>query len=156
MHYPMAGHISIHAPPRGATGKENHRSIAGSISIHAPPRGATGAAPAALAALPIFQFTPLREGRPGSVAVIPYRLFISIHAPPRGATMTRIEQGRRTLFQFTPLREGRQVLPVRVCEFPLISIHAPPRGATNHLSGGQQHDFTFQFTPLREGRRARA
>ena len=55
--------ISIHAPPRGATITHVFCAAILAISIHAPPRGATsrvfrdevGA---------IFQFTPLREGRP--------------------------------------------------------------------------------------------
>ena len=60
---PGVGKISIHAPPRGATGQP-HLPLGGHrISIHAPPRGATrfdvlrGNAQ-------LFQFTPLREGRP--------------------------------------------------------------------------------------------
>ena len=98
----------------------------------------------------LFQFTPLREGRPIRIA------FFS------GCNV----------FQFTPLREGRrQLLPCSVLWFhfnsrpsargdglvpisaliPLISIHAPPRGAT------ERSDYIvtapkFQFTPLREGR----
>ena len=56
------------------------------ISIHAPARGATpcGAYPS-LDTLE-FQFTPLREGRPATVAELKASPF---------------------LFQFTPLREGR-------------------------------------------------
>ena len=34
------------------------------ISIHAPPRGATQAPTPQLGGITIFQFTPLREGRP--------------------------------------------------------------------------------------------
>ena len=99
--------ISIHAPPRGATGMDglqaqqlqdfNSRPSARgdatgylgqgdkSISIHAPPRGATQneSAPRALYK---FQFTPLREGRPLSV-------------PSKNTIFP---------FQFTPLREGRR------------------------------------------------
>ena len=143
--------ISIHAPPRGATGFPHHVRCAGHISIHAPPRGAT-----------------LRESRKGVARNI------SIHAPPRGATRTRCASCKRTSFQFTPLREGRrgygvflqsrpsfQFTPLRegrprcsaLSEAGLhfnsrpsargddtlhgvtkynsyISIHAPPRGAT--------------------------
>ena len=77
-------HISIHAPPRGATRYRAASYSARKISIHAPPRGATyrfrrledGEA---------FQFTPLREGR---------RLLAG-------------KQREMQLFQFTPLREGR-------------------------------------------------
>ena len=54
------------------------------ISIHAPPRGATHANNAEFRAF-VFQFTPLREGRPPSGSPF-FSPPISIHAPPRGAT----------------------------------------------------------------------
>ena len=57
------GNISIHAPPRGATGNLARSITADIISIHAPPRGATEAIDAIVEAHSI-----------------------SIHAPPRGAT----------------------------------------------------------------------
>ena len=54
--------------------------------IHAPPRGATRMRKAKIL-ISVFQFTPLREGRP--------------HKPaPRRS---------RGAFQFTPLREGRPI-----------------------------------------------
>ena len=56
----------------------------------------------------LFQFTPLREGRP---------------APPRWTA-----QG--CAFQFTPLREGRPAGGGGNLNPGDISIHAPPRGAT--------------------------
>ena len=106
------------------------------------------------AALP-FQFTPLREGRPGVSFSCLLWLFISIHAPPRGATRNHRSNehagnfnsrpsargdvsGLRGWslteeFQFTPLREGRRTASGIIC-------------AT----------WTFQFTPLREGRRKRS
>ena len=80
----LAGIISIHAPPRGAT--RDVQLVVGevSISIHAPPRGATSLfSPVGM--MRVFQFTPLREGRPVSMAAI-FTCSISIHAPPRGAT----------------------------------------------------------------------
>ena len=77
--------ISIHAPPRGATcagawrllglldfnsrpsargdSLPHHVGRAGHISIHAPPRGATSDL-AIATGQKVFQFTPLREGRP--------------------------------------------------------------------------------------------
>ena len=129
--------ISIHAPPRGATYSGGEMESLSKISIHAPPRGATQLVHLCRCHL-LFQFTPLREGRPaptqcagqrhyfnsrpsarGDVAgFLPFlHLLISIHAPPRGATLRQPRGGCRHR----------------------ISIHAPPRGA-------------FQFTPLREGR----
>ncbi len=98
--------ISIHAPPRGATGSISESIGLASISIHAPPRGATSSSTASKVS-GIFQFTPLREGRllqPPCALVVD----ISIHAPPRGATKNK-----------NAFLGGID-----------ISIHAPPRGAT--------------------------
>ena len=124
------------------------------ISIHAPPRGATGVGSGALGSAGVFQFTPLREGRPPHKPWHGRRPYfnsrpsargddeqrrtraatttISIHAPPRGATAT-----------------GRVCLGTSG-----ISIHAPPRGATRRVCAAA-HPCRFQFTPLREGRRQR-
>ena len=101
----------------------------------------------------IFQFTPLREGRPACGGFRhPGRYFnsrpsargdvtsggwlylrsISIHAPPRGATRKLIASGK----------------------ISQISIHAPPRGATKVTALYNKREV-FQFTPLREGRRTK-
>ena len=83
----QSSNISIHAPPRGATITCERRYPISNISIHAPPRGATlygtqfeelhvhfNSRPSArgdrktgalITRLTEFQFTPLREGRPG-------------------------------------------------------------------------------------------
>ncbi len=141
--------ISIPAPPRGATATLTNFAPTIFISIPTPPRGATrpsapigpscyfNSRPSARgdggirtpADAELFQFPPLREGRPdrlppsGTVA-------ISIPAPPRGATVTGCVRLKPSTFQFPPLREGR----------PL----SPPQS---------QNIATFQFPPLREGRR---
>ena len=60
--YPSAANISIHAPPRGATVRNGQGAAPLSISIHAPPRGATQKSQKNVI-YPLFQFTPLREGR---------------------------------------------------------------------------------------------
>ena len=145
-------YISIHAPPRGATGDSSINLFDFGISIHAPPRGATG--------------LPHYVGRAGH---------ISIHAPPRGATRRMKSQkwtsrnfnsrpsargdprysaggNGNLLFQFTPLREGRQRQRWLDYQADDISIHAPPRGATISASESSVHGYLFQFTPLREGR----
>ena len=124
--------ISIHAPPRGATFAASESPGVGKISIHAPPRGATVIRGCVYRGIELFQFTPLREGRP-----------------------TEITRRRKsTLFQFTPLREGRRALTSATVSTDRISIHAPPRGATHPSHGQKQERRLFQFTPLREGRRA--
>ena len=124
----------------------------------------------------LFQFTPLREGRPlgapqlevvvsnfnsrpcergdapEDMAVMVAEI-ISIHAPARGATEGKaatIEVGE--VFQFTPLREGRRYTGGRLLCFPVISIHAPARGATRSHLWVVLSSRIFQFTPLREGR----
>ena len=133
-----------------------HRAAQGDeISIHAPPRGATTRSSASGRSA-IFQFTPLREGRPSC----------------------RLHRFGVRTFQFTPLREGRPRVDgrgsagrhhfnsrpsargdvktgeeIRIAHD--ISIHAPPRGATRHTARNSGYT-SFQFTPLREGRRAGA
>ena len=60
-----------------------------------------------------FQFSPLREGRPGILGKTIQNNAISILAPARGATLWQKRRVlRQTLFQFSPLREGR--LPCRI------------------------------------------
>ena len=77
--------ISIHAPAGGATIVFQVEPHCKPISIHAPAGGAT--LPVLLAEKKgLFQFTPLREGRP----TLPRH----IH--------------QYSQFQFTPLREGRR------------------------------------------------
>ena len=99
-----------------------------------------------------FQFTPLREGRPGATIVgsfirlisihAPPRgataavdaekkaLDISIHAPPRGATDIRLLRSRRCYFNSRPSARGDADALALRGHGDLISIHAPPRGAT--------------------------
>ena len=121
--------ISIHAPPRGATGTACKNRRKGYFNSRPSARGdRNGCACRVVGG--IFQFTPLREGRlvtqSGKSRARNFNsrpsargddatdeeeektLLISIHAPPRGATR---------IYQTTAL-----VLT--------ISIHAPPRGAT--------------------------
>ena len=166
--------ISIHAPPRGATGQEKHLTGRAHFNSRPSARGDVSIFMRTFCD-DEFQFTPLREGRRSSVN--------------DGWTIK--------LFQFTPLREGRRFDCLRrrcksqhfnsrpsargdaVCVHILggqdISIHAPPRGATD---GGVarrnrrvisihapprgatllhfllQRIHLFQFTPLREGRQS--
>ena len=59
------GYISIHAPTRGATYRQNQSQIRQRISIHAPTRGATVSVPSAVA-FSVFQSTLPREERRSS------------------------------------------------------------------------------------------
>ena len=169
----QARHISIHAPPRGATQALVHLARRCAISIHAPPRGATGsvlprpssaryfnsrpsargdiaAVPAATPVL-IFQFTPLREGRQGVLEAKLHPSDFNSRPSARGDPTAQSSPNPPSLFQFTPLREGRPRGKMRGMN-ARISIHAPPRGATCKMSENLKRKL-FQFTPLREGRR---
>ena len=102
------------------------------ISIHAPPRGATLEA-VFVAIDPLFQFTPLREGRlprtPGVRAL-------------RGFQFTPLREGRRWIlpsiptpryFNSRPSARGDEAQAQIYRISQVISIHAPPRGATSSL-----------------------
>ena len=170
----MAIAISIHAPPRGATGAWR---LLGVLESHFNSRPSARGDPPRnpLAAQQPFQFTPLREGRRHlDTRAVCLRLNISIHAPPRGATRRARGTQVAEIFQFTPLREGRPDFLTPPPPHPSISIHAPPRGATSQIFVQQTRQTisihapprgatrgcstrltrssTFQFTPLREGR----
>ena len=131
-------HISIHAPPRGATAGKNGELPHRRQFQFTPLREGRREKVSLTIFYPLFQFTPLREGRlEGGGKKWWDALLISIHAPPRGAT-GRVRAGRRTdpyfnsrpsargdrhrrsplacksLFQFTPLREGRQASGARI------------------------------------------
>ena len=151
LHHGRRWHISIHAPPRGATLMETHK---GNHYV-------------------LFQFTPLREGRPVVTPSASANLTNFNSRPSaRGDYMAQILM-QQDVFQFTPLREGRRAWRVlglleshfnsrpsargddeagdAVRQAHPISIHAPPRGATRGAALGTPRN-TFQFTPLREGR----
>ena len=76
------------------------------ISIPAPARGATIQHFRAQTG-PLFQFPPLREGRPAHPGPGGRQWLISIPAPARGATSGAHEVIVQKIFQFPPLREGR-------------------------------------------------
>ena len=169
----QADFISIHAPPRGATNTISRLSRHRHFNSRPSARGDTDSARVTGKALvfqftplregrpqneiclrPVtgFQFTPLREGRPLHATLIGTNRFISIHAPPRGATSAIIGINP-PLYDFNSRPSARgdgAVSKTYVDE--QISIHAPPRGAT--VSSGVTVILVtlFQFTPLREGR----
>ena len=142
------------------------------ISIHAPPRGATlfiemkrrkGG----------FQFTPLREGRPGRYLVedgamnfnsrpsargdTGIRLdfddpFISIHAPPRGATRRCRPDGcESAYFNSRPSARGDEDVEGVLQKAKHFNSRPSARG-DGKSSALTWRYMPFQFTPLREGR----
>ena len=103
----------------------------------------------------VFQFTPLREGRPCRTRH-PRLVSISIHAPPRGATEAQDaqEEGRKISIHAPPrgaTAEGRGEKSIS----KLISIHAPPRGATDGHAHPERHTH-FNSRPSARGDRRRA
>ena len=142
-------HFNSRPSARGDVSKSG-ALVMNEISIHAPPRGATRTTRRSLYA-DVFQFTPLREGRPstgnpavqcqyfnsrpsarGDVHHSHIRLcrLISIHAPPRGATILRLNDPKQD---------------------PPISIHAPPRGATEQARIRAQKLTHFNSRPSARG-----
>ena len=142
-------HFNSRPSARGDARLVEKRIHEGQISIHAPPRGATLDGVHRVLIL-LFQFTPLREGRPapppnrrsaayfnsrpsarGDVVLCRYEFapdnFNSRPSARGDGTSTSLYP--RGLFQFTPLREGRRWRDGNVSA-RRISIHAPPRGAT--------------------------
>ena len=122
----------------------------------------------------LFQFTPLREGRPFLFChVVSLPVYFNSRPSARGDDTCPQVVHKPQKFQFTPLREGRpdsaatfqrvhtfQFTPLREGRPPpddgrmvpgRISIHAPPRGATG-VGARIAPPRGFQFTPLREGR----
>ena len=174
-HMPMAGKETyFNSRPSARGDKSPGRTPGGShISIHAPPRGATRTPRPSPTPFPPFQFTPLREGRRIRAKRSPQAAYfnsrpsargddsettrsrsvsISIHAPPRGATTAKPQGLGAFQFQFTPLREGRRVsFASRKPVSPNFNSRPSARGDPIPAHGDST--FPFQFTPLREGRR---
>ena len=103
----------------------------------------------------LFQFTPLREGRPGHQPEAGLAgAYFNSRPCGRGDGCGNVGKGRDHEFQFTPLREGRPAAHISraICEYQ-ISIHAPAGGATVPAPVWITIRKLFQFTPLREGRR---
>ena len=146
---PSAVFISIHAPPRGATGLRRNAPTE-EANFNSRPSARGDSIPGRNSAAPIiFQFTPLREGRQDWMqkkgltryfnsrpsargddagAAEPCFLDISIHAPPRGATAHASDPHLRQVFQFTPLREGRPRSVAHACGFFYFNSRPSARG----------------------------
>ena len=164
--------ISIHAPPRGATGTENFSQVQQENFNSRPSargdlyRRMHKARGVYFNSRPSARGDCVRAGRTAHCGDFNSR------PSARGDLIPRLLPHDFRQFQFTPLREGRRVnqeggcLPVYFNSRPSargdeaiedekkaleISIHAPPRGATSAAEAGKQV-VVFQFTPLREGR----
>ena len=122
----------------------------------------------------IFQFTPLREGRPSWMHRRRRIMYFNSRPSARGDYCVRLCHVIRVYFNSRPSARGDAICThlqqfqkyfnsrpsargdwgnwVRKIKTIDISIHAPPRGATNTY-GAISYYVIFQFTPLREGRR---
>ena len=142
--------ISIHAPPRGATGYPARTAQAMIFQFTPLREGRRRFGKAGMRQVQ-FQFTPLREGRRGMKSRC-YSQNISIHAPPRGATCKQYFQWLNERFQFTPLREGRRRDRCSARADGIFQF-TPLREGRRRDDSAHRTPVIFQFTPLREGRR---
>ena len=100
----------------------------------------------------IFQFTPLREGRPCRILLRQGFHCISIHAPPRGATHP-IEAAMQSEKNFNSRPSARgDWFPANLKGLDdRISIHAPPRGATKKSGQLTLPALNFNSRPSARG-----
>ena len=144
-------HISIHAPPRGATVHQRGNSVVKIISIHAPPRGATRQTAPQPTADGNFNSRPSARG--DQTAPQPHSPTADFNSRPsaRGDAAARNCPDSRAGFQFTPLREGRLYESWDEMKEDTISIHAPPRGATPARTASSQQPADFNSRPSARG-----
>ena len=143
-------HISIHAPPRGATTPCSQKCTRSNFNSRPSARGdapsyTPDASPSHFNSRPSARGDLLRHRERHALAIsihAPPRgativageseldVNISIHAPPRGATRPNSSKSTPlTDFNSRPSARGDEVFRIFL-RFFQISIHAPPRGAT--------------------------
>ena len=129
-------HISIHAPPRGATSCVYVYNNVAYFNSRPSARG------------DMFDFLYLNlstyfNSRPSArgdknAAQTGKALMISIHAPPRGATFPFTNFHEQNLISIHAPPRGATETAVATDVGNSISIHAPPRGATR-FGAGRRH-----------------
>ena len=141
-------------PLREGRHDAHRRGLVGTISIHAPPRGATGLPICAVMALS-FQFTPLREGRLNGALTSATVSTISIHAPPRGATspLRTCSAQKNCISIHAPPRGATRCSRRKARACADFNSRPSARGDKVFRITSDSRDI-FQFTPLREGRLA--
>ena len=143
--------ISIHAPPRGATaGSRPQPARRGYFNSRPSARGDTISTflPSCTA---LFQFTPLREGRPHIFSRWRVNAHFNSRPSARGDPCSKWFERSADDFNSRPSARGDSTYAA-LCALGYISIHAPPRGATKADMRQVLTPIIFQFTPLREGR----
>ena len=101
----------------------------------------------------LFQFTPLREGRPMPQANMGIKLAISIHAPARGATAAAAACCCQPLISIHAPARGATPPRQQPGASAHISIHAPARGATPSISSSTASTSDFNSRPCERGDR---
>ena len=82
--------VSIHAPVKGATGREGRASRTSIVSIHAPVKGATELRRRTFDGYDGFN-SRSREGSDITLLTTTFLFQVSIHAPVKGATSCKKE-----------------------------------------------------------------
>ncbi len=101
---------------------------------------------------PVFQSTPLREGRLEQLEKRFDFEDISIHAPTRGATFSiRSSCSYRSQISIHAPTRGATALDNAPDGRLDISIHAPTRGATIHFGGSDDTSTNFNPRPYERG-----
>ena len=121
-------HISIHAPPRGAT--HLCGALCAGLYFNSRPsaRGDAGS-PGRIERTAYFNSRPSARGDGGHAECFG-ELHISIHAPPRGATTRPGDDAPRQRISIHAPPRGATADMASFYNLDHISIHAPPRGAT--------------------------
>ena len=142
-------HISIHAPPRGAT-ETGYGKLRQLTFQFTPLREGRRLRGNGAETILLFQFTPLREGR--RVACCECCSVLNFNSRPSArGDRCRSRSPTSEKFQFTPLREGRRYRAWMGKEALEISIHAPPRGATRDAFGYSPILTHFNSRPSARG-----
>ncbi len=143
--------VSIHAPARGATGKESLPRRHGEVSIHAPARGATRLQHALALQVVVSIHAPAR-GATKMQRLHEQLLWVSIHAPARGATfLPSLFQPGEQVSIHAPARGATRFRTEFLC--PLFRFNPRPREGGDQLLFWQEKRGTrFQSTPPRGGR----
>ena len=133
---------------RGDRGQTSQRHMEG-ISIHAPPRGATGGAGTLLLLFGLFQFTPLREGRRTTRTSTLWRKPFQFTPLREGRPLGEKKYSVDFVFQFTPLREGRP--SSKTPRSPFTFQFTPLREGRRILAGSRQRSGHFNSRPSARG-----
>jgi len=145
-----AGHVSIHAPARGAT-KATHGPVTIRRFQSTRPRGARRSRNI-VKRLYVTRFNPrARAGRDATRPEFSRQQIVSIHAPARGATCKISYAHRIKMFQSTRPRGARPVTP-GITPPKSMFQSTRPRGARHYGRAYRTYARMFQSTRPRGAR----